>query len=245
MKKIVAVILLFSGILFAFTTIQGNETRIEQINIVLVLDASSFSAQQWHGGTKFSHIRSALQHVFAELNKTPSWGLNLGMRIFGDSTIREKNNCVDYRLAAKLDWFEPTLLNHVIEPVTPKGKNCFAYGIASSKDDFPVTMSNPRNYLVCIISSRDECTKDELISLQHLIGVSRLEAVYLIGVDLSKADQEYFQSFFDSIPGELINATSPELLKQAAVKILAEKCHKPAEPQTLDAGTTESLPDAK
>jgi hypothetical protein len=243
MKKIVAVLLLVSWILFGFSTTQGNEKRIEQINIMLILDASSYSAQQWHGNTKFSHIRSALQHAFAELNKTPSWGLNLGMRIFGDSTIREKNNCVDYRLAAKLDWFEPTLLNHVIEPVAPKGKNCFAYGIASSKDDFPVAMSQLRNYLVCIISARDECTKDELISLQHLIKEARLEAVYIIGVNLSKADQEYFQSFYNSIPGELINTTSPELLKQVAVKILAEKCHRGSEPLTPDSGATESLQD--
>lgn len=233
MKNILFLVTVFMGIIITFTSIQAKENRIEQINIMLLLDASLHSGVKWHGDTKFAHIQSALQQTYTELNKTPLWGLNLGLRVFGDSSPPQKNNCLDYRLAVKLDWFEPGLLNRSIEAVIPKGKNCYAFCIASVPEDFPTTRPLPRNILISFITARDECSKDELITLKNIVAMTHLEAVYIIGVDLQKTDQDYFQSFFSEIPGLFINVTSPESLKEAALDIIIQKSLNLSESEVL------------
>lgn len=240
MKKQVIIAFALVGIPMALMSIQAKENRIEQVNIMFLLDASTYSAAPWYGNSKFEHIRTALQHVYEEMNKTPIWGLNVGLRVFGDSSVPEKNNCLDYRLAVKLDWFEPGLLNRSIEAVVPKGKNCFAYGIVSVVEDFPTNRPLPRNILISFITARDDCTKDEFITLKNVIDMAQIEAVYIIGVDLEKADQDYFQPFFSELPGLFINATSPESLKETAVDIVIQKSLKKIEPQELVGQETET-----
>jgi len=238
--------LIFAGI-FA-PSIECAEKSIEQYNIMLLLDASSHSNTRWEGKTKHQHIREALGYAMAELNKSPSWGLNMGLRVFGDKTPKEKNDCVDYRLAAKLDWFEPGLINSFLEGVNPKGKNCFSKAVVSAKDDFQPSVSGNRNFLVSIISARDECTKDEKEAFEYLVKETGLEAAFVIGVNLSQKDQDYFDSISESIPGQFINSTSPDSLIKTLVKILTEDCQgksvseseKEAEPAIpKDSNTTE------
>jgi Ca-activated chloride channel homolog len=216
--------MVFAGI-FA-PSIKCAEKSIEQFNIMLLLDASSHAKARWEGKTKLLHIREALGQAMAELNKSPSWGLNMGLRVFGDKTPREKNDCVDYRLAAKLDWFEPGLINSFIEGVTPKGKNCFSKAIASTKEDFQTSVSNNRNFVVSLVSARDECTQDEKAAFEYLVKEAGLEAAFVIGVNLAQKDQDYFNAIFKSIPGHFINSSSPDALVQNLIKILTENCQE-------------------
>ncbi len=128
---------------------------------MMLVDASSHTNTAWEGKSQFLQIRTALSQALDELNKTPSWGLNIGLRIFGDQSPRDKKNCMDHRSGATLEWFEPVLINSVLEGIQPKGMNCLSNAIAGTKVDFAVAKENSRSYLLCIVSGRDECTADE------------------------------------------------------------------------------------
>ncbi len=200
-----------------------SASRIEEINIMLIVDASSHSAEEWHDQTKFYHTRQGLSNAFQELSNSPHWGLNVGLRLFGDSTARKRRNCTDFRLAAKLNWFEPAPILSILENTRPKGKNCLAWAIASSINDFPGSGRPSRNFLICIISSRDECTKDELLTIQHVVSQTNLEAIYIIGIDMPETDYEYFKSMYPPLPGNVLNAEYPASLTQIVTSILNQK----------------------
>jgi hypothetical protein len=240
MKNKLMLIMLTTAIALLVLTNRVSGSSLEQINIMLIVDASSYSAEEWHTQTKFYHIRTGVLSGLQELSGSPSWGLNMGLRLFGDTSQRERQNCTDFRLAAKLDWFEPVLISQLLENTRPKGKNCLATVIASSVNDFPRAGSKSRNFLVCITSSRDECTKDELETVQYLLTRIDLDAIHVIGVDLPEDDRSYLHSVFQMIPGEFINVSSPAALTRTISDVLNKKTHSSATIAEPEAQTKEN-----
>ncbi|MCD4653695.1 hypothetical protein K8T06_07135, partial [bacterium] len=140
--------------------------NMKQHNTMLIIDGSSHSNRTWAGKTKFKIMHTALSNTLAELNKTPSWGFNMGIRIFGDQSPRSKIDCMDIRLGSKLAWFEPIVMNSVLEGTKPKGRNCLTNAIASTSEDFAQVKPGSQNYIVCVITAPDECAKEERVTFE-------------------------------------------------------------------------------
>ncbi|MBN1878985.1 VWA domain-containing protein [bacterium] len=200
------------------------DSNIEQYNIVVLLDASSHMNAKWGDKPRFQKVVESFGQALTELNRSPSWGLNLGLRIFGDQSPRSKNDCADYRSGAKLDWFEPTLLTRVLEGTHPKGRNCLSNALGSIQYDLTEAKRTKNNYILCIVSGRDECTKDEKVTMDWLKREKGITAIYIIGSNVSAADSEYFESLCKDTPGGYANATSPEMLSDLLTRYLTLYC---------------------
>jgi len=208
-----------------FSIVASNaQSDMQQYNTMLLVDGSSHTNANWGGKSKLSVFRQALGEALVELNKSPAWGFNMGIRVFGDKSARSINDCLDARLGNKMDWFEPVVINSVAEGIRPKGKNCLAYGISTTKDDFPKNGKNVKNYLVCVISSRDECSRDEKETLNWIMGKASLDAVYIIGMNVYSKHTDYLNDIFKTIPGEFINVTSPTNLAPTLTTVLNRYC---------------------
>lgn len=232
-------LLVFMLIAFVATSGLCADKIIEQHNIVLLIDASSHAKATWESGTRISHLRASLSRVLEEMNKNPSWGLNLGVRIMGDQSERNKNDCLDYRSAAKLDWFEPTLVNSIMEGIRPKGRNCLSNAIASAKEDFGAAREkNDHKYLLCIVSARDECTKDEKASMDWLIPEFNLEAIYFVGINVSKEDAAYFESICQDSKTRFTNTSSTEQLTQTLTEYMTLYCQGKPVPSPGEASSS-------
>jgi len=236
---VIILLFLFSSLIPVFA-----QKDMQQYNTMLLVDGSSHVNARWGGKPKINVFRQALGDTLAVLNKSPAWGFNTGIRVFGDRSERDVNDCLDARLGNKIDWFEPVVINSVAEGIRPKGRNCLAFAISTVKDDYPKGVKNAQNYLVCVISSRDECSKDEKETLEWISKESQLTATYIIGMNLSQKDSEYLTEIFKSVPGEFINVTDPEKLAPTMITVLNQYCRgiKPSDSIPESAAEGDSKP---
>ncbi len=78
----------------------------------------------------------------------------------------------------------------------------------------------------------------------HLMNELGLEAIYILGVNVSKDDGVYFDSFFTDVKGGFVNSTSPGMLAQTITKYLMHQCQgKPDQPEGAEQGV--SAPQGK
>lgn len=230
LTKLAILTLLIS--LFCHSHLKAQDT-IKSQNTVLLIDGSSYSGHSWNGKSKIKVLREALSHTLVEVNKKPSWGYMVGARIFGDKSERSINDCFDTRVAAKLDWFEPALINIIVEGIKPKGRSCFTNAIAETKLEFNEAKPGSENYLVCIVSAADECAKQEDITIDYIVKAANLKAVYVIGLNVKDSYKTMFDEIFKTQPGKFINVKNPGHLSATLTTVMNEYCRgieeKPAD----------------
>ncbi|MBN1297977.1 hypothetical protein JXA80_14460 [bacterium] len=229
-------------VVFSFVPIfslyaQGD---MQQHNTIVLVDGSSYMKTNWGGSSKLTVFRNALSDTLAELNKSPAWGFNMGIRVYGDKSARSIKDCLDARQGSKLDWFEPVVIRSVVEGISPKGMACLAFGMGTTREDFPVSGKNTQNYLVCIVSARDECSKDEKETIEWLTKDKGLAATYIIGLDVPASQCEYLSGIFKTVAGRFINITSPSQLTGTMNLVLNQYCRGQTEPASIDAGVGSS-----
>ena len=211
--------------LFIFFSISSlglaqNKEPIEN-NILLIIDYSHNMKKSWSGKPKSKVLREELKTAFGKISKTADWGLNVGIRLVGDSSDYEKMDCNDSRLAGKVEWFDPITLNAVLEGARPKGRSCIANGLRSIANDFPRHFRSSYGFVIIIMADNDECTKDLPAAANEVKNINGwVDAVHVIGLHLNEKTQKDCAKVAKLTQSQFINVKSPSELADAIVTMV-------------------------
>jgi hypothetical protein len=207
--------------LLIITSISLADTNYKVVNIFLVIDGSYKMNETWADSTRIAVFQKIMPEVLDELQKEPSWGFNVGVRFYGDQNPLNKGDCVDLRLGAPIEWFDPGAIKASVEGLKPLGKNCFSNGISMCQDEFPPLTPDTYNCIVAVVSASDGCKLNEVDMVKFLKDEKKvIRGIHIIGLNLDPKDEAKLKPAAEKGEGYFVNVESAANLKAELLKTL-------------------------
>ncbi len=219
MNKMVVVISLVFCI-FAMCCTPAFAQKIKEYNVMLVVDGSHVMNKKWGKETRFEVLKKALPEAMHQVAKSPDWGYNMGIRMYGDRSPLSKNDCSDYRLGTPIDWMNPGILSMAVNGLRPKGRSCLSYGIYSAEGDFYGKSKKAYNCEIVIVGGADKCEVSEFEACKYMIEEKHcVHSVHFVGLNLKEKDAKHLAAVAKAANGYFINVTDSENLQAELVKV--------------------------
>ncbi len=217
-KKWIVFICLLAG---SYSLTIMADSDIKEANIMLIVDGSLAMNEPWGADSRIDTLRASMKLSAQKVAEIPSWGFNMGIRIFGDQTSADKKDCADLRLGAPIEWYDPNVINNVLEGIKPKGTNCMSHGIYSAQDDFKTSHGKNVNSIILITSGADDCKISEFDAVDYMIKEKKaIGFVHIIGLNISTEDADRLKTVAERANGRFINVTSPSKLSEELVNTI-------------------------
>lgn len=213
MRQTLFILLCFSLLHIAVYVQSAEPEKIT--DILILLDCSKHMSVKWDEGTRLDAIRSVLEPTFDSATQSASWGLNVGIRVFGEQSLSEKRNCEDTRLAVPIEWLDPITLKKVLDGLKPQGLCNFVRAAESSSPDFLRKPSDGnRNCMILILSHADECGGDISATFKEILKSTLSSgSLSVIGLKLEPNSANQLKTVLDSLTIPFINVqTKPEFV---------------------------------
>jgi len=222
MNKFGTILIILISMMIICPEISAENSK--EYNIMIVLDGSHNMNKRWGKLTRIQVVKNSTKEAFEEVTKQPEWGYNMGVRFYGEQSPVERVDCVDLRLGAKIEWFNPEILSGTIDGVRPKGKACLSHGLYSAQDDFPPRTSHRLNSIVLIASEADDCNIDEFEAIKYLMdGKKCIHSVHIVGLKLNEKDSQKLSKVAVKANGYFVNVEKPEELTGELLKVFKER----------------------
>ena len=189
MKQIANYCMIGIGLLTTLIIPQVIASEKQATNILFVIDCSHRMSIKWETTTKFDAMKSTLREVLAEVSKEAKWGVNAGIRVFGDQNVPKKHDCEDTRLVVGLEWLDPNTLSSALDGLKLKGTACPGSALKYVEKDFEKLKVKSTNHIILITSGSSECKTDETAVLTELKkNIPNLISIHTLGVNLDEPD---------------------------------------------------------
>ncbi len=213
-------ILVVLTIIIGLSTVVCHAGPVLETNILFLIDGSHNMLGTWGNTSYIKNLRREMRKTFKEISTSQDWGLNAGIRVFGDKSPLVKKDCVDTRLATKVEWFDPITLSGVLDGIKPKGKADIDNAIKSTVSDYP-GRTNQYNFLILITCSKDECGANPLTSARYIAKeFVTVDAIHVVGLNLSKSEVAELKPVAEVSKGQFVNVKSPAKLSVALTEII-------------------------
>lgn len=157
MKKPLIWLLLFlclSQVVLAQQTVQAPPAKTR---LLFVLDASGSMLAPWERGTRMDVAKKLLANLVDSLQHNDQ--LELGLRVYGHTSPRQKNDCQDSKLEVGFSAGNHQDIIQTLQTLQPQGNTPLAYSLEQAANDFPVS-NQYRNILILITDGLESCGGD-------------------------------------------------------------------------------------
>jgi Ca-activated chloride channel family protein len=132
--------------------------------ILFVLDASASMLERWERFNKWEVAEKALVEVMDSFRHV--YGVEFGLRVYGDQHIAKLRNCEDTRLAMSFSPTNEERIKMELQKIYPRGITPIAYALEKCANDFPKG-PNARNIVILITDGNEVCDGDPCAISKH------------------------------------------------------------------------------
>ena len=188
-----------------------------QHRILFLLDGSGSMTADWGGQAKWSTATALLTDLADSLARTHD-DLELGLRVFGNSSPRADEDCTDSHLEIDFGPFSATTWRRTLADLTPQGQTPIAYSLQQAGLDFPDLAA--ANRIILITDGLETCDGDPCAVAEALRDRRVTVDPHIIGLDIADSLHGRFACI-----GTFVNARDAgqlsDLLIAAADRLLA------------------------
>ncbi|GEM_PF-6020342 len=184
----------------------------KKTDLLIVFDCSKHMSDKFESDTRLEIARLAIEQTLEKATETASWGLNVGLRVFGDQSVAEKRDCEDTRLATAIEWLDPITLKVVLDGLKSRGLCTVGRAIVNSEQDFQRMPSiTHRNAALIVLSHRDDCNSDLSAAIKTL-KQNKLspDGIAVLGINMDAKAAADLKVILDSLNIPFIHAQSKE-----------------------------------
>jgi hypothetical protein len=231
MRKIIAAMIILTAA-FTITRKPVKSLELKTHNLILVVDSSKRMNTYWGKKRKIDVMRDSLKASFEDIHKISGWGLNMGIRAFGNRGSRNKMGSSDTWKVTAVEWFDPITLSNALDGLKPNGKAPVSIAIREAEHDIPPVKNPPLpwNAMILITAGGNDYNQDMTIIAKQVKAGPTIDGIYIIGLNLNSKDSKAYQKVATETNGYFVNVTSAKNLTSTIVDVVT----KHATPASVD-----------
>lgn len=168
---------------------QPVNEQYDRTRILFLLDASGSMMGDWDKNVKMEVAKNILAEMVDSLALFKD--VELGLRVYGHTTHRGKQNCEDTRLEVPFRDGNEGEIVETLERIKPKGTTPIAYSLTQAARDFPKD-GRSKNIIILITDGIEECDGDPCAVSQALQKRGVILKPFVIGLGMS---EDYTKQF--------------------------------------------------
>lgn len=218
MKKLLTLTLCFLAFSL-YAPLTSNAQEYSKTRILFLLDASGSMLDKWEGNTRISVAKRILKDMADSLDNKER--VETGLRVYGHTTHRAKQNCKDTRLEVPFRQGSKEAISEALNDLTPKGTTPIAYSLQEAARDFPVKRPDIKNIIILLTDGLEECGGDPCAVSLALQKRGVVLKPFVVGIGTDKN----FEAQFDCV-GNYYNASTQKGFKQVLTSVISEATNK-------------------
>jgi Ca-activated chloride channel family protein len=170
-------------------------------NIEIIVDASGSMNGPMGATTKLGAIKEALKSTFSTPMLPEATKQKIALRVFGNKSPQEKNDCTDTALLTPMDKYDPAVFLPALDSVKPQGIAPLAFALESAFVDFKEAGDSVDNLIILITDGVDGCNSDAVAAAERLHKSNKRVIVNVIGFDIDQATADSLKKISDASSG--------------------------------------------
>ncbi|MBD1372427.1 VWA domain-containing protein [Hazenella sp. IB182357] len=190
-------------------TYQSKETsgtgtnRLEQVNVVILLDASGSMAGNVSGGQKMALAKKSIQNFASNLPKDA----NVSLRVYGHKGSNQERDkqksCNSNEVVYDMKPYDANYFTTALNQFRPTGYTPLASAIVAAQNDLKsIKAENARNIVYVVSDGIETCGGDPVQAARDLSQSDIQPIVNIIGFDLNDTGQAELKAVAKAAKGE-------------------------------------------
>ena len=226
-------LLLAACLAAVFATTVSAESHADQVDLILILDASNSMWGQIDGENKIVIARRAVGSLIDELPDTSE----VGLVAYGH---RREGDCEDIQTLQEVEPLDKAALKATINRVMPKGKTPIT---ASLEAAFGLIGDEQPASVILISDGLETCAKDPCSAVRQAKESGLPFVLHVVGFDVTGEDTTQLECAAQAGSGVFLSVEDSEQLSEALVSAY-EKPETPAGRLVVTATSNGALQDA-
>lgn len=185
-KKIFAFIVVG---LASICMLQAQQQKAKKTRILFLLDASGSMYAKMDNQTRINVAKKMLVSMVDSLKEIKD--VEIGLRVYGHRSPKEKHDCKDTRLEVGFGSFNHQDIKDKLKEIRPKGTTLIAYSLQEAAYDFPD--NSTRNIIILITDGIEECDGDPCAVSRSLQKQGVILKPFIIGIGLNNQFRKEFE----------------------------------------------------
>ncbi|MRG87380.1 VWA domain-containing protein [Salinibacillus xinjiangensis] len=174
----------------------------ENLNVVILLDASGSMAQVIDGKTKMAAAKDAISNFLGELPEET----NVALRVYGHkgtgSDSDKELSCSSSELVYGFDSYESSSFDRALSQVKPAGWTPTGLALSDAQKDLSSYDGKKNTNIVYLVSDGIEtCDTNPVESAKELYDSEITPIINVLGFDVDGEGQNHLQEIADSVDG--------------------------------------------
>ncbi|RHW39912.1 VWA domain-containing protein [Lysinibacillus yapensis] len=187
----------------------------ENLNVVMILDASGSMANEEGNGTRMDAAKNAIHEFVKALPEEA----NVGLRIYGHEGTGEVGDqalsCKSSELIYPISPYEEAGFNEALKKATPAGWTPIGYALNEAQKDLSSFKGDKNTNIIYLVSDGiSTCEDDPINSAKSLYDSDITPIVNVIGFNVDQEAQKQLQEIADVTEGRYENVTDSQGLEE-------------------------------
>lgn len=188
----------------------------EQLNVLIILDASGSMNNSIHG----EKMMSIAQRELNKLINTLPENVNIGLRIYGGKDGEENGKCAKTKLYHPISSGNRTEIKSTIDNVIPGGWTPIAESLKQATQDFAdYSNEGNTNFIYLISDGVETCDGDSIKEVQNLRASNIEPVVNVIGFNVDVNGQEELKSIAEQGQGKYFHVSNEQAFSDSMKNI--------------------------
>lgn len=187
----------------------------ENLNVVVILDASGSMANEEGNGTRMDAAKNAIHQFVKALPQEA----NVGLRIYGHKGTGEVGDqalsCKSSELIYPISAYDEAGFNEALKKATPAGWTPIGYALDEAQKDLASFKGENNTNIIYLVSDGiSTCEDDPVTAAKSLYDSDITPIVNVIGFNVDQEAQKQLQEIADVTEGSYENVTDAQGLQE-------------------------------